>query len=103
MCKKIENGSVTLHDVDRMLSIFKNDEQALREELIASSNSPQTDWVEQRLKQYKQCQVMSEHKEAANILLCLRDMLELEGDFDPLEDIVSRVSINVVYISNGFI
>ncbi len=90
---RLQDGSITLNEVDFIQKRFQNDEEQLREDLCSMSPTKDTQWVDVRLTQFTQYQVMSRYKDAATVMLNLRDIYLLGGDFSPLEDILLAVSM----------
>ena len=104
-CVKVEEGTIVLSEVDKVLKKFEddNEDENLRKELQTISSTQDTSWVDERIKQFKQYQAMSQHQDAARILLEVRDVYHLRGSFKPLENILKAVSCCVDSLIYSFI
>ncbi|XP_061431037.1 LOW QUALITY PROTEIN: E3 ubiquitin-protein ligase rnf213-alpha-like [Lethenteron reissneri] len=85
---ELRNGAARLHDIRRLFAALEGRPADVGPELAALAaglgGSPDAGWVAQRAWQIARYQEMGPEVGVARVVLAVRDVLELTGDFDAL-------------------
>jgi hypothetical protein len=90
------DGTISLDKIDHTFGKFKQNYEQIKEEIrtlymAVSGNKVDERLVEERVKQIKEYNLLINSKEAATLVLKIRDKFQLTGDFKMLELIDKEV------------
>ena len=100
LVESVHSKSIKLRDVDQFFCGFKN-AHAIRNDLVTLFSAIETcynrkidtiGWIENSVELMEQYWTLQEQAEVANIVLDLKESLNLTGDFDIIEDVASKVT-----------
>ena len=100
LVESVHSKSIKLRDVDQFFRGFKN-AHAIRNDLVILFSAIETcynrkiattGWIESSVELMEQYWSLREQAEVANIVLDLKESLNLTGDFDIIEDVASKVT-----------
>ncbi|XP_028310203.1 E3 ubiquitin-protein ligase rnf213-alpha [Gouania willdenowi] len=91
---RLKNGSIRLEEVNQIFSVFKGKYQELAQDLefmCTVDNSTDYDWITTRVRQIEQYHELHLAVASAKIIMTVKEVLCLRGDFTVLETL-TRVS-----------
>ena len=92
LCTRVQNGSVTLGEVDNFLSAYVGHYPDLEHEFqLMCQPTSDASWIKQRVYQVQQYHELDQCCRGARLIMEARQAFELTGDFAVLETIVRAV------------
>ncbi|XP_067673877.1 E3 ubiquitin-protein ligase rnf213-alpha-like [Haliotis asinina] len=84
LCKKVQDGTETFSNIQEHVRIFQGDEIKITKEFqVMSSGSP--DWIPKRIQQLRSFEILQGCQRAAEIIMSIKEIYSMEGNFAPVE------------------
>ncbi|XP_070579262.1 E3 ubiquitin-protein ligase rnf213-alpha-like [Ptychodera flava] len=92
---KMENGNITLGQVDEIFKEFRGHYKELKQELIKLNGQGSKEWIAARVGQVEQYYELDCRLAAVDIILKVKDMLGLTGNFHTIDTLRSLKDGNI--------
>ncbi|XP_046556283.1 E3 ubiquitin-protein ligase rnf213-alpha-like [Haliotis rubra] len=84
LCKKMQDGTETFNNIQEHVRIFQGDEIKITKEFQVMSDGS-SDWIPKRIKQLQSFEILQGCQRAAEIIMSIKEIYSIEGNFAPVE------------------
>ncbi|XP_071112725.1 E3 ubiquitin-protein ligase rnf213-alpha-like isoform X2 [Haliotis cracherodii] len=85
LCDQIADGSATFQFVQKHVSMFQRDNEKIKREFrLMCADGDSTAWIKERVVQLNCYEVLQGCQKAADIILDIKDVYDISGDFAPV-------------------
>ncbi|XP_048239631.1 E3 ubiquitin-protein ligase rnf213-alpha-like [Haliotis rufescens] len=86
LCTQFANGSATFRLVQKHVLMFDRDSKKIKREFkLMSADVQSTAWIEERVMQLSSYEVLQDCQKAADIILDIKDIYDISGNFAPVQ------------------
>lgn len=102
LCTQFANGSATFRLVQKHVLMFDRDSKKIKREFkLMCADVQSTAWIEERVMQLNSYEVLQDCQKAADIILDIKDIYDISGNFAPVQAVKLLVGIILLH-SNIF-
>lgn len=99
LCAQIADGSATFQFVQKHVSMFQRDNEKIKREFrLMCADGESTAWIKERVVQLNCYEVLQGCQKAADIILDIKDVYDISGDFAPVEAVKLLVGVYFSYV-----